>query len=48
MKIILQTEAQNLSEREIAINYHNLINLFTKIGSVKNQFVKTKAKLANK
>lgn len=47
MKIILQTEARNLSNREIAENYHDLLDLLSKLGSIKNKFAKTLAKPAN-
>ena len=47
MKIILQTEARNLSNREIAKNYHELISFFDKISLITNQFKKTIAKSAN-
>lgn len=47
MKIILQTEARNLSNREIANNYHDLINLFDKFSSIKNKLTKSKPKPVN-
>ena len=47
MKIILHTEARNLSNREIANNYQDLINLFSRIGSIKNKFTKTQPKPVN-
>lgn len=47
MKIILQTEARNLSNREIANNYHDLINLLEKFSSIKNRLIKSRSKPVN-
>ena len=47
MKIILQTEARNLSNREIANNHHDLINLLEKFSSIKNKLIKFKPKPVN-
>ena len=47
MKIILQTEARNLSNREIADNYHGLIDLFYKFSTIKNRLIKSKSKPVN-
>lgn len=38
MKIILQPEARDLSNQEIAENYHRLINLLSKISVIKPNF----------
>lgn len=40
MKIILQPEVRNISNREIAENYQCLINLLSKISNIKPNFGK--------
>lgn len=40
MKILLQPEALNLSNREIAENYRHLIYLLSKLSSIKSNFGK--------
>ena len=43
MQILLQPEARNLSNQEIAKNYRYLINLLSKISSIKHNFGKKSA-----
>jgi hypothetical protein len=38
MKILLQPEVRSLDNREIAENYQNLINLLSKISTIKPNF----------
>ena len=43
MKILLQPEARNLSNSEIAENYQHLIYLFSKLRGIKHSFDKQSA-----